>query len=130
MGIIEASKGGLGLEASGIVHKVGAGVQGFAVGDRVVVFRSGCFSSRMHVSSLLCAKIPNDLSDEDAATVPTVYSTVIHSLMNLGNLQKGQVSQPCSSLGLWLIDRLFLYIRPVEEWAWQRFSFARLWAQK
>jgi NADPH:quinone reductase-like Zn-dependent oxidoreductase len=92
MGIIEASKGGLGLEASAVVSNVGSAVQGFAIGDRVIVFKSGCFSTRMHVSVKLCVKILDDLSDEEAATVPTVYSTVIHSLINLGYLQRGQVS--------------------------------------
>jgi NADPH:quinone reductase-like Zn-dependent oxidoreductase len=47
----------------------------------------------MQVLAMLCAKIPDELSDEEAATVPTVYCTVIHSLINLGNLQRGQVSR-------------------------------------
>ena len=107
MGIIEASKGGLGLETSAVVRKVGTGVHKFAVGDRVMVFRSGCFSTRMNVSSLLCAKVPDNISDEEAATMPTVYSTVIHSLMNLGNLRKDQVSEAGSTLDRRLIFRLF-----------------------
>jgi NADPH:quinone reductase-like Zn-dependent oxidoreductase len=91
MGIIEGSRGGFGLEASAIVRKVGKNVQCFVEGDRVMVFGSGCFSTRIQISSLLCAKIPDKISDEDAATMPTVYSTVVHSLIKLGNLQKGQV---------------------------------------
>jgi NADPH:quinone reductase-like Zn-dependent oxidoreductase len=94
MGIIGGSKGGLGLEASAIVTKLGKNVRDLAIGDRVMVFRSGCFATKMHVSSLLCAQIPEDVTDEDAATMPTVYGTVIHSLINLGGLQKGQVIQP------------------------------------
>ena len=92
MGIIDASKGGLGLEASGVVRAVGSAVVDFAIGDRVIAFKSGCFSTRMHISAKLCAKIPDSLSNEEAATMPTVYSTVIHSLINLGSLQRGQVS--------------------------------------
>lgn len=93
MGIIEGSKGGLGLEASAIVTKIGSGVRDFHVGDRVIVFKSGCFSTKINVSSLVCVKIPDNISDEDAATMPIVYSTVVHSIINLGNLQKGQVSE-------------------------------------
>jgi len=103
MGIIESSAGGLGLEASAIVTKVGSAVSGFAIGDRVIAFKSGCFSTKMHISSMLCAKIPDGLSDADAATLPTVYSTVIHSLMNLGNLQSGQtvlIHSACGGVGL------------------------------
>ena len=93
MGIINTGKEGLGLEASAVVTRVGSTTQKFAVGDRVIFFRSGgCFSTRMQISAMLCAKIPDELSYEEAATVPTVYCTVIHSLINLGNLQRGQVS--------------------------------------
>jgi hypothetical protein len=107
MGIIEASKGGFGLEASAIVRKVGSRVKNFAVGDRIMVFRSGCFSTKMHVSAMLCAKIPDEISDEDAATIPTVYSTVVHSLMNLGNLRRGQVSASLFKKAMSLTFRLF-----------------------
>jgi NADPH:quinone reductase-like Zn-dependent oxidoreductase len=105
MGIIEASKGGFGLEASGTVLKVGTAVSDFHVGDKVIVFKSGCLATKMHVSSLLCARIPEDLNDLDAATMPTVYSTVIHSLINLGNMQKGQgtsvlIHSACGGVGL------------------------------
>jgi NADPH:quinone reductase-like Zn-dependent oxidoreductase len=94
MGIVNTGKEGPCLEATAVVSKVGSAAKNFAVGDRVIVFRSGgCFSTRMQVLAMLCAKIPDELSDEEAATVPTVYCTVIHSLINLGNLQRGQVSR-------------------------------------
>ena len=99
MGVINISKDGLGLEASAVVSKVGSAVTNFAIGDRVIFFRSGgCFGTRMQISAMLCVKIPDELSNEEAATVPTVYCTVIHSLINLGNLQRGQVrSHPAVS---------------------------------
>jgi NADPH:quinone reductase-like Zn-dependent oxidoreductase len=107
MGIIEGSKGGLGLEASGIVRNIGSAVTDFVVGDRVMIFKSGCFSTRMNVSSMLCAKIPDHISDEEAATMPTVYSTVVHSLLNLGNLQRDQsilIHSACGGVGLAAIE--------------------------
>ncbi|EPE33257.1 NAD(P)-binding Rossmann-fold containing protein [Glarea lozoyensis ATCC 20868] len=103
MGIVESSIGGLGLEASAIVRKLGKNVRDLAIGDRVMVFGSGCFSTKRNISSFLCAKIPDNVGDEEAATMPTVYSTVIHSLINLGGLQEGQtvlIHSACGGVGL------------------------------
>lgn len=43
------------------------------------------------MSELLCAKIPDSLSFEEAATIPVVYTTAIASLMDLARLSKDQV---------------------------------------
>lgn len=91
MGVVDAEKDGIGLEGAGVVHRVGSEVKDFKVGDRVIIFEHGCFSTRMAISAKLCAKIPGDLSFEEAATLPCVYSTVIHSLLTIGRLEKGQV---------------------------------------
>ena len=95
MGVVEGTKPGLGLEGSGIVRRVGSAVRGLSVGDRVIVFDHGCFSTRLILPSKLCAKIPSDLSFEEAATLPCVYSTVIHALLTLGSLKKDNVSKLC-----------------------------------
>lgn len=92
MGVVDATKKGIGLEGAGIVRGVGPEVKDFKVGDRVILFEHGCFSTRIAISAKLCAKIPGDLSFEEAATLPCVYSTVIHSLLTIGRLEKGQVS--------------------------------------
>lgn len=92
MGIVDATKDGIGLEGAGIVQGVGPEVNNFKVGDRVIMFEHGCFSTRIKISSKLCTKIPSDLSFEEAATFPCVYSTAIHSLLTIGRLEKGQVS--------------------------------------
>lgn len=91
MGIVDATKDGIGLEGAGIVRRVGPKVNDFQVGDRVMMFEHGCFSTRIAISAKFCAKIPSDLSFEEAATLPCVYSTVIHSLLTIGRLEKGQV---------------------------------------
>lgn len=91
MGVVDATKDGLGLEGAGIVRGIGPNVNDFKVGDRVMMLEHGCFSTRIAISAKLCAIIPSDLSFEEAATLPCVYSTVIHSLLTLGRLEKGQV---------------------------------------
>ncbi|KAL9623833.1 MAG: hypothetical protein Q9160_001824 [Pyrenula sp. 1 TL-2023] len=90
---IAGTKEGIGLEGAGIVRNVGSDVEDFGVGDRVILFEHGCFSTRIAVAAKLCAKIPDNLSFEEAATIPCVYSTVIYSLMTIGRLEAGQVGQ-------------------------------------
>ncbi|KAL3421346.1 polyketide synthase [Phlyctema vagabunda] len=93
MGIVDGrdpEKDDLGCECSGIVRRIGLNVQNVEVGDRVVVFSPGCLCTEMTIPSRLCTKIPDSLSFEEAATMPTVYSTVIRAIMELGKLEAGQ----------------------------------------
>ena len=54
------------------------------------------------MSELFCAKMPDSLSFDEAATIPLVYATVIAGLMDSAKLTKGQV---CHTL---LIEVSFL----------------------
>lgn len=94
MGMVKGTKEGIGLEGAGIVRGIAPGVKGFAIGDRVMMFEHGCLSTRIAVSAKLCTKIPEEISFEEAATLPCVYSTVIHSLLITGRLEAGQVRGP------------------------------------
>lgn len=55
----------LGYCNVGVVNTVGEGVSGFAVGDRVV--SNGQHAEVVAVPRNLCARIPDDVGDEDAA---------------------------------------------------------------
>ena len=92
MGQVDQTEVGLGSDASGVVRGIGKNVPDLVVGDRVMLLAKGCFTNRKIISRSLCAKIPDDLTLEDAATMPSVYSTVIHSLCDIGRLEQGQVS--------------------------------------
>jgi NADPH:quinone reductase-like Zn-dependent oxidoreductase len=97
MGMIDSHEGeenGLGFECAGIIQRVGPEVKGFAVGDRVMSFCGSSFSTLAKSYAQFCVKIPDGLSFEDAATMPCVYVTVIHSLLRLAQLEKGEVSFP------------------------------------
>lgn len=103
MGIVDGPKDKLGLEGSGVVCRVGPEVKDLSVGDRVFISDLGCFSTRMMTSAKLCARIPDGLTFENAATMPCVYSTVIHSLINVGRLEKGEtvlIQSACGGVGL------------------------------
>nr|A0A3G9H990.1 RecName: Full=Highly reducing polyketide synthase ALT1; Short=HR-PKS FUM1; AltName: Full=AAL-toxin biosynthesis cluster protein 1 [Alternaria alternata]BBG74267.1 polyketide synthase [Alternaria alternata] len=103
MGIVEANDVSIGLEGSGVVRKVGNGVTGLQAGDRVFYMADNCFSSQITISALRCVKIPSSLSFEQAATMPCVYATVIHSLLDMGGLQSGQsvlIHSACGGIGI------------------------------
>ncbi|GLA55110.1 type I Iterative Polyketide synthase (PKS) [Aspergillus niger] len=80
----------LGVECSGIVARVGAGVTKYKVGDRVITFRLGCFRNFLRNPEEMFQKIPDDMSFEDAASIPCIYSTVYYSLFDVAHLQKGE----------------------------------------
>ena len=85
------------MEGSGIIRQVGPDVKNLKIGDRVLISDHGCFSTRLVTSSRLCVKMPDDLSFEEAATMPGVYSTAIFSLLKIGRLDKCQVRLPEST---------------------------------
>lgn len=92
MRLVDTTGEDLGAEAAGIVTKLGPDVKNLQVGDRVMLVGQA-FSTKANVSEKVCAKIPNNLSFDDAATMAVVYSTSIYSLFNVGGLKKGQVSK-------------------------------------
>jgi len=92
-----------GLEGSGVVTAVGSEVTNFKVGDRIMTMTPNLLCSERIVSPDRCAKIPNSLSFEAAATMPCVYATVIHCLLRVGGLRKDQtilIHSACGGVGL------------------------------
>ncbi|KAG7403524.1 Highly reducing polyketide synthase FUM1 [Fusarium oxysporum f. sp. raphani] len=103
MGVVEATSVGIGLEGSGIITKVGAGVSSLQPGDRVFYLADNCFSTQITISAQRCAKIPSQLAFEDAATMPCVYATIVHSLLDVGGLRSGQsvlIHSACGGIGI------------------------------
>ena len=104
----------LGYCNSGVVEEVGGGVRGFAVGDRVV--SNGKHAEMVAVPQNLCARIPDGVTDEQAAfTVlgaialqgirlvqPTLGETVVVSGLGLIGLLTVQLlrAHGCKVVGL------------------------------
>lgn len=69
----------LGMDASGVVERVGADVTAFAPGDRVVLLRGarfGCHAEYVAIrAGAAIARIPDALSLEDAAGLPFGFGT-------------------------------------------------------
>ena len=91
MGVVQGYKPGLGLECAGVVRRIGSGVTRFVPGDKVMALTHNCFASSFVTDHRPVIKMPAGISFEEAATVPCVYTTVIHSLLDLGHLRGGQV---------------------------------------
>lgn len=91
----------IGLEGSGVVRQVGSGITHLHEGDRVVFLTSPAFSTRVVVPAALVVAIPAELPLDQAATIGCAYTTAAYCLINVGRLQKDQVSsfpfQPYSS---------------------------------
>jgi NADPH2:quinone reductase len=84
----------LGWEFSGVVVEVGTAVAGFAVGDRVMgtgeMTRDGAWAERLTVDHRVVAKIPDQLSFVDAASLPIGGLTASEALFrDQGGLPRG-----------------------------------------
>ena len=81
----------LGCELVGTIEEVGPDVKHFRPGDRVAVHVPGALKTVHTIDEKLCVKIPDDMSFEQAATMPLVFTTAIHSLVDKAQLTEGQV---------------------------------------
>ncbi|KAF7554507.1 hypothetical protein G7Z17_g2865 [Cylindrodendrum hubeiense] len=82
----------MGHDCSGIVTRLGPNTEqsGLKVGDRVTAMCDGRFSSTERALWTAVTKIPDDMSWEEAASIPIVYTTAYHSLFDLARLEKGE----------------------------------------
>ena len=80
----------IGGEGAGVVLEVGPGVEDLAVGDRVMGLLDGAFGSVAVTDRRLLAPVPLGWSWVRAASVPIVYLTAYHGLVDLANVQRGE----------------------------------------
>ncbi len=80
-----------GSELAGVVTRLGAGVEGFAVGQRVYgTVPLGAFAARAAAPAALLRALPAGMSFEEAATIPIVYPTSYAALVYRAQLQQGE----------------------------------------
>ena len=80
----------LGLECAGLVTAVGARVSALKVGDPVLAFGPSSFANRVVTNANGCAKIPDGIGFEAAATIPSTFLTSYYALKHLAQLQEGE----------------------------------------
>jgi putative PIG3 family NAD(P)H quinone oxidoreductase len=80
-----------GLECSGAVTAVGAGVTGVTAGDRVAaLLAGGGYAERVAVPAALTLPIPRGTDLADAAALPEVACTVWSNVVDLAGLRPGE----------------------------------------
>lgn len=91
MGIVPENEFEIGFECAGVVKRLGGGVTRFRPRDRVCILKPGSYANRVRVSVERCHIIPDTMTFEEAATIPSVYLYSLYSLYHLGYLKEGQV---------------------------------------
>ncbi|KAJ5446897.1 hypothetical protein N7445_001718 [Penicillium cf. griseofulvum] len=90
MGIVPDNEYMLGLECGGVVKRLGPGVDKFKVGDRVCMLKGGSYANRVRTHVDRCHIIPDSMTFEEAATLPSVYLCSLYSMYHMANLREGQ----------------------------------------
>ncbi len=81
----------MGVDFAGTVEAVGAEVTRFEVGDAVFGGKSGAFAEYVLIAEdRAIAHMPDNVSFEQAASVPIAALTALQALRDKGNLQSGQ----------------------------------------
>jgi NADPH:quinone reductase len=80
-----------GNEFAGVVRAVGAGVQGFAPGDRVIGFtRTGAFAEQVLAPAEALMPMPAGMDFDTAASITLTYGTSHHAVVDRGALRAGE----------------------------------------
>ncbi|MGE7438999.1 SDR family NAD(P)-dependent oxidoreductase [Kitasatospora sp. NPDC001175] len=90
LGMYPGNAGLLGLEGAGVVLEVGPGVTDLAVGDRVFGMLSGGFAPVTVTDRRMVAKMPEEWTYPEAASVPVVFLTAYYALIDLADLRAGE----------------------------------------
>lgn len=80
-----------GGELAGRVAALGADVRGYAIGDRVAAYVTyGACREKISVKTNRIVRIPDGVSDADAAGLLVTYGTSLHALKDRGHLKAGE----------------------------------------
>ncbi len=82
---------GLGLEASGVVERVGEGVEGFASGDRVATFGPpiGAYATERNLPAASLFRLPEQVDHDTAAAVLLKGLTVEFMVERAAKVERG-----------------------------------------
>lgn len=81
-----------GGEAAGIVAEIGPGVEGFAVGERVIgnTMLVGGFAEKVLVQASATRKLPDSMGYAESTGIGYAYGTGLYGLRYRGNLRPGE----------------------------------------
>src|SRR5690606_11159307 len=90
LGMYPGEPSPLGGECAGEIVRLGPGVEGFQVGDRVAAVAAGAFRSYVIAQADPVAPLPDALSFVEAASLPIAFLTADFTLNHLARLQPGE----------------------------------------
>lgn len=102
-----------GFDAAGVIAQAGPGVEGYAVGDRVVTSSSqgrgdwGSYADYVKTSVWTVAPLPPGLSFEQGATIPVAGATAWGAVHDVGAVRAGQkvlINGGSSNVGMFAIQ--------------------------
>lgn len=79
----------IGVDVSGTVLKVGSGVEGFSIGDKVFAMAADSYAELCVVKAAILVKVPTGLDLIDAAALPLVTTTG-NELISATGIKAGQ----------------------------------------
>ena len=83
-----------GLDMSGVVAAVGEGVTKFSLGDEVYGSPDhkpqGCYAHATVIDASALSRKPEQLSHQEAASLPLVFQTAWQSLVDVAGLERGE----------------------------------------
>ncbi|EGC37413.1 hypothetical protein DICPUDRAFT_86974 [Dictyostelium purpureum] len=80
----------IGNDFSGIITRCGNNVKKLKIGDEVFGVFSKTSGSHIIIDHRFVSFKPSNISHLQAASIPTVYVTALHSIYSIGNLQEDQ----------------------------------------
>ncbi|WP_229397774.1 type I polyketide synthase [Micromonospora okii] len=90
LGLYPGDPGPPGGEAAGVVAEVGAEVTDLRPGDRVLGVFAGCLGPVAVTDRRLLVPVPADWTFAQAASMPVVFLTAYHGLVDLAGLRAGE----------------------------------------
>jgi NADPH:quinone reductase-like Zn-dependent oxidoreductase len=80
-----------GYEFSGVVDRIGEGVEGVQEGDAIIGMKNfGCYADSVVTSAELTFPLPAGIDPVRGAAFPVTYITAWHAMVYLGNLHAGE----------------------------------------
>jgi NADPH:quinone reductase-like Zn-dependent oxidoreductase len=80
-----------GSEVAGEVERVGEGVEGWLIGDRVIAATAfGGLAEKVVIPAARAIALPDERTFEEGSALLLTYATAIHALLDRGKLEPGQ----------------------------------------
>lgn len=94
-----SSPGIIGVDVAGTIANVGAGVQGWSLGDRVIAFADQTYAELCAVNAATLVKVPKEMDVVDAAALPLVVTTGSQLISEGTGIKSGQTVLVTGAVG-------------------------------